>query len=360
MNRATFIKENIPDLQEFFKKVESDPSLLNDLLNEISIRRTRDYIIKNYPETYIGEGENKQKIVFPERVLENINYELDKTYKGMYKEIADIISDKLTMAYYRMLEYRKEEPQTEEEIMQLGRMISIGGIFRTMLLKRLESSVDSFRISIGRQLKFLESLKESLKHGKTFGKMEFNKLLKKIDSLSLDDVEEYLDKFGNLEGIEFSDFKKDKYYFEELCEDLDTDIKLLKQILNKTNTIKPSDDAKLNVLKEKLLELSKDGQIILFAYYADTLNYIYQEIIKNPRFLSLDIQAISSSGVTSKNPSQRGKILENFSSGKINILLSTDVLSEGQNLQSAKYLINYDLHWNPTRMVQRAGRISIG
>lgn len=357
MNRATFIKENIPDLQEFFRKVESDPSLLNDLLNEISIRRTRDYIIKNYPETYIGEGENKQKIVFPERALENINYELDKTYKGMYKEIADIISDKLTMAYYRMLEYRKEEPQTEEEVMQLGRMISIGGIFRTMLLKRLESSVDSFRISIGRQVKFLESLKEALKHGKTFGKMEFNKLLKKVDSLSLDDVEEYLDKFGNLEGIEFSDFNKDKYHFEELCEDIDVDIRLLNQILNKVNTIKPVDDAKLNVLKEKLLELSKDGQIVLFAYYADTLNYIYQAIIEDPRFSNLNIQAISSSGQTSKNPSQRGKILEEFSSGKTNILISTDVLSEGQNLQSAKYLINYDLHWNPTRMVQRAGRI---
>ena len=357
MDRTAFIKENISDLQEFFRKVESDPSLLNDLLNEISIRRTRDYIIKNYPETYIGEGENRQKIVFPERVLENIDYELDKTYKGMYKEIADTISNKLTMAYYRLLEYRKEEPQTEEEIMQLGRMISIGGIFRTMLLKRLESSVDSFRISIGRQVKFLKTFKEALKHGKTFGKTDFNKLLKKVDSLSLDDVEDYLDKFNNLEGIEFSNFNKDKYYFEELCEDLDTDIKLLKHILDKVKTIKPAEDAKLNVLKEKLLELSKDGQIILFAYYADTLNYIYQNIKDDPTFSSLNIEAISSSGLTSKNPSQRRKILEKFSSGEINILLSTDVLSEGQNLQSAKYLINYDLHWNPTRMVQRAGRI---
>lgn len=357
MNRATFIKENIQDLQEFFKQVDSDPSLLNDLLNEISIRRTRDYITQNYPETYIGSGENKQKIVFPKRVLENINYELDKTYKGMYKEISNIISDKLTMAYYKMLEYRKEELQTEDEVMQLGRMISIGGIFRTMLLKRLESSVESFRISIERQIKFLESLKKALKNGKTFGKMEFNKLLKKVDSLSVDDVEEYLEKFESLEGIEFSEFNKDKYHFEELCDDLDTDINLLRAILDKVNTIKPVDDAKLNVLKDRLLDLVKDGQIILFAYYADTLNYIYKEISKDPRFSILNIQAISSSGLTSKNPSQREKIVKEFSAGEIDILLSTDVLSEGQNLQSAKYLINYDLHWNPTRMVQRAGRI---
>jgi len=64
-----------------------------------------------------------------------------------------------------------------------------------------------------------------------------------------------------------------------------------------------------------------------------------------------------SSGLTSLSPQNREKLVENFTNNEIDILLSTDVLSEGQNLQSAKYLINYDLHWNPTRMVQRSGRI---
>ena len=75
------------------------------------------------------------------------------------------------------------------------------------------------------------------------------------------------------------------------------------------------------------------------------------------RFSKLKIEAISGSGSTSKNPQQREKIIEGFFAKKIDIILSTDVLSEGQNLQTAKYLINYDLHWNPTRMIQRAGRI---
>src|SRR3989344_2430145 len=152
MDRKSFVKENIPDLFKFFKQAKDNPSLLNDLLNEISIRRTRDYIISNYPEAFIyvdlPNGERKeQKIIFPKRVLENVNYELDKAYKGMYREISGTIID-LKMAYYKILEYRREGLKSEEERLLLGRMIAIGGIFKTILLKRLESSVESFRLSI--------------------------------------------------------------------------------------------------------------------------------------------------------------------------------------------------------------------
>jgi superfamily II DNA or RNA helicase len=352
MDRSAFIKENIPDLFKFFKQAKDNPSLLNDLLNEISIRRTRDYIIENYPDAYIlielPNGEVKeQKIIFPERVLENINYQLDKAYKGMYKEISDTITEKLTMAYYKILEYRKQGLKTEEERLALGRMIAIGGIFRTILLKRLESSVDSFRKSVSNHIKFLEKLKTYLKSGKLLTKQTFFKYLMSADEeLEEEELKDELEKF-----------EIKNYNADELFEDIDKDIKLLGKILEKVNTIEPEDDAKLKVLKERLLDLSKDGQIVLFTYYADTLNYIYNEIIKDKRFSKLKIEAISSSGATSKNSQQREKIIENFFKKEIDILMSTDVLSEGQNLQTAKYVINYDLHWNPTRMIQRAGRI---
>ncbi|MFH1337728.1 MAG: helicase-related protein [Nanoarchaeota archaeon] len=352
MDRSAFVKENIPDLFKFFKQAKENPSLLNDLLNEISIRRTRDYIIENYPDAFIvvelPNGETKeQKIIFPERALENINYQLDKSYKGMYKEISDTITEKLTMAYYKILEYRTEGLKTEEERLALGRMIAIGGIFRTILLKRLESSVDAFRKSISKHMNFLEKLKIYLKSGRLLTKETFFKYIMSVDEeLEEEDLKDVL-----------SEFKIKDYNADDLFKDIDKDIHLLKNILEKVNKIKPEDDAKLKVLKDRLLELSKDGQIILFTYYADTLNYIYNEIIKDRRFSKLKIEAISSSGLTSKNPQQREKIVEDLFSKKINILLSTDVLSEGQNLQSAKYLINYDLHWNPTRMIQRAGRI---
>ena len=352
MDRSAFIKENIPDLFKFFKEAKDNPSLLNDLLNEISIRRTRDYILENYPDAYIivdlpnGETE-KRKITFPKRVLENVNYKLDNAYKGMYKEISDTLTVKLKMAYYRILEYRKEGVKTEEERLALGRMIAIGGIFRTILLKRLESSVDSFRKSISNHIKFLEKLKQYLKDGKLLTKESYIKyMLRSYDELEDGDIREILD-----------DFKLAEYRCEDLFHDIDIDIDLLNNILEKVKKIKPADDSKLNVLKEKLLELSKDGQIILFTYYADTLNYIYEEIANDKRFSKLRIEAISSSGTTSKSPGQREEIIKKFFEKNIDIILSTDVLSEGQNLQTAKYLINYDLHWNPTRMIQRAGRI---
>ena len=85
------------------------------------------------------------------------------------------------------------------------------------------------------------------------------------------------------------------------------DIDLFRTIFDKVNTIKPEDDSKLEVLKNKLLELSKQGQIILFAYYADTLNYIYGEIIKDPRFTELRIEAISGSGKTSCSGVQKAE-----------------------------------------------------
>jgi hypothetical protein len=79
--------------------------------------------------------------------------------------------------------------------------------------------------------------------------------------------------------------------------------------------------------------------------------------MKDGRFSKLKIEAISSSGMTSKSPQERETIIKRFFEKGVDIILSTDVLSEGQNLQTAKFLINYDLHWNPTRMIQRAGRI---
>ena len=359
MDNRAFIKENIPDLLPFFKRAKDSPSCLGDLLNEISIRRTRDYIIKNYPDAYyIDERDGKEKtIIFPDRVLENIDYKLDSTYKGMYKEISDTITKKLTMAYYNILKYRKEGLKTEDEKLALGRMIAIGGIFSTILLKRLESSVESFRISVQKHINFLVHLKKSLKSGKVIGKEIFSKLIEKFDMIGDDDIEEFLEDIENMEGIKLEPFNDKLYRMDDLFSDITLDVSLLKVILNKVEKIKPEDDVKLKVLKEKLLELSKDGQIVLFTYYADTLNYLYRQIVADKRFSKYRIEAISSSGSTSKNPMQREEILRKFFAKEVSILMSTDVLSEGQNLQTARYLINYDLHWNPTRMIQRAGRI---
>ncbi len=340
-DQKAFLKEGISGLFQYFKDIdkEGDTTLLNDLMNEISIRRTRDYIKKNYPDAEI----NGKKISFPERVLENVDYQLDKAYQGLYREISRTIGEKMTMAYYRILEYKKTERLSQAEEMALGRMMALEGIFRTILLKRLESSVEAFRKSISNHVTFLERLKGSLRSGKLLIKKIFYKYVSNMDEES---EEEF---FEELEDITIEDYR-----MEELLGDIEKDIALCNEMREKVEGINAEADAKLKVLKERLLDLNKKGQTIIFTYYADTLDYLYQNISEDPMFSEIRIEKISGR-ITSTI--RRAEIVNDFMAGKIGILMSTDVLSEGMNLQKARYLINYDLHWNPTRMIQRAGRI---
>jgi len=341
MDQKAFLKEGISDLLRFFRDIDrqADPSLLNDLMNEISIRRTRDYIKLNYPEAQI----KGKKIIFPKRILKNIDYHLNKTYQGLYSDISRTISEKLSMAYYRILEYKKTERLSKVEEMSLGRMIALEGIFRTILLKRLESSVEAFRKSVAKHIRFLEKLKEYFIKGKLVTKQTFYKYVSNMDEES---EEEFMEA---LENINIEDYRKD-----DLIADIDKDIALFNEIVKKVRQIHAQDDAKLEELKNRLLEFGKNGQIVLFTYYADTLDYIFEHVSAEPAFAKFKVEKISGRITSSR---KRTEIVNSFMNGKIDILMSTDVLSEGMNLQRAKYLINYDLHWNPTRMIQRAGRI---
>jgi superfamily II DNA or RNA helicase len=340
-NQRAFVKEGISDLFKFFKDVdrEGDPTLLNDLMNEMSIRRTRDYIKQNYPDAEI----NGSKIIFPERILENIDYQLDKAYQGLYGDISKTISERLTMAYYRILEYKKTEKLTPAEEMALGRMIALDGIFRTILLKRLESSVSAFRASVSNHIRFLERLKECILAGKLLTKQSYYKYIANMDE---ETTEDFLEE---LEDINIDDFRKD-----DLIADIDKDIATFDEMQEKVGRIDADSDAKLKELKKRLIDLGAREQIVVFTYYADTLDYIYENIISDTQFSGIKIEKISGRISLAK---RRSEIVERFMTGQIDILMSTDVLSEGMNLQKAAYLINYDLHWNPTRMIQRAGRI---
>src|SRR2546425_2836661 len=260
MDRQAFVKENISDLFQFFKEVDKkdNPALLNDLLNEISIRRTRDYIKRNYPDATI----NGKKIIFPQRRLENISYKLGSTYKGMYKAIAHALTEELAMPYYRLLEYRKTGKLGDEEQLALGRMIALEGILRTIMLKRLESSVDAFRRSVSKHIKFLDELKTHLNQGKLLTKEAFNSYILNVD----DELDEYMQSLGEFNAKDFD--------VERLFADIDKDIAILNRILDKVKTIRAQDDAKLLEFKSRLQILSAKGQIIVFTYYADTLNYV--------------------------------------------------------------------------------------
>ena len=162
-----------------------------------------------------------------------------------------------------------------------------------------------------------------------------------------------------------------QYDLRHLHEALQHDVDSLTHIWNLIKNVESKGDAKLQVLKKLLSEELKGKKVIVFTYYKDTARYLFDELTGdhgqdfrlkagNPEIRRMDSGA---------SPSDRNGIIQCFaprsnnklqlagSEKEIDILISTDVLSEGQNLQDCGLLVNYDLHWNPTRMVQRAGRI---
>lgn len=361
-NKRAFFKEGIFDLENQFKKADKgDISQLADILQIISIRRTRQYIKENYPDAkFKDENGNWVKIKFPQRELNEINYSLDKTYQGLYSQIAKKIEEELTLAYYRLEEYRISGKKDE---MELGRMKALGGILQTILFKRLESSVEAFRKSIQNQIDFLSSFKEVFKDGKVLRKKFYNKYLAYLEEgtempgsaqipVAQAENSVYLieELKKNLEKINLADFNTEKFY-----KDLDKDIAIFEEIKRLVSPIDKSQDAKLKELKRKLIEFKGKGKILLFSFYADTVEYLYDALNEDKDFCARFNGKIDM--ITGRSTQKRKEVINDFLNSDTDVLLSTDILSEGQNLQKARIVINYDLHWNPVRMIQRAGRI---
>lgn len=348
-NKRIFLKEGIFDLEDEFKRADrGDISQLADILQIISIRRTRQYIESNYPEAkYKDESANWVKIKFPERKLYETNYSLADTYQGLYYRIAEKIEKELSLAYYKLEEYRMIGKKDE---MELGRMKALGRILQTLLLKRLESSVEAFRKSIQTQIDFLNIFRGFFKEGKILRKKFYYKYINYLQEDS-ENREELAAEIGkNLESINLNDYDMDKFN-----KDLAKDIRIFEEIKKFVQSIDKNKDAKLKELKGKLIELKKE-KILLFSFYADTVDYLYQALTEDENFcynFGKKIEKITGSFSTSK----RRETINNFLNLDTDLLLSTDILSEGQNLQKARIAINYDLHWNPVRMIQRAGRI---
>lgn len=348
-NKRMFIKQGIFDLQkEFSKAAKGNTNHINDVLQSISIRRTRQYIKENYHDAkFKTESGEYKKIEFPERKLKEIHYSLDKVYDGLYAEISRKIDADLTLAYYKLSDYKVSE---KKDLVEVQRGLALAGIFQTVLLKRLESSVEAFRKSVKSHEEFLTEFKKVVQKGKILRKKFFYKYINSLDE-SIEEVDG-LGEFGkNLEDIDLKDYDKEK-----LFADIDKDIAVFGSIYEDIKNIDESQDAKLIKLKEHLLNNLKSEKAVVFSYYSDTVKYVAQALDKDEDFKKRFGKKVAF--VTGGNSSNdRQVIIEDFLNGKTNVIISTDILSEGQNLQKAKTVTNYDLHWNPVRMIQRAGRI---
>jgi superfamily II DNA or RNA helicase len=379
-DRTYFAAAGIGDLHKYFiaarrasRQQESGIALFN-LLEEIVIRRTRPFIKAAYPNATI----KGKQISWPERRLKTIRYDLEATYSGIYQKIVSRI-ESLRLTPYRLETYKKQgitRDQFEE-----GREEALVGIFKSRYLKRFESSVDAFRISVRRALEFLETFESYLLDGKVLDSASFQKAMRFLAREDEEDDATPGSRSDELDAhSEARQFIKTLptldaalYDLKRLHNDLRKDVKALQEIWQAIEPIKVAQDAKLNRLKELLAGELKGQKVLLFTYYKDTARYLYRELCSsepaaiqwreqagNPHIRRMDSGADArerANLVAQFAPVANGQPELAGTEKEVDILISTDVLSEGQNLQDCGVLINYDLHWNPTRMVQRAGRI---
>jgi superfamily II DNA or RNA helicase len=377
--RDYFSAAGIGDLRKYFLRARrtaldgSGTIPIFNLLEEIVIRRSRNFVKTAYPEATI----HGKRISWPERELNTLTYDLEESYKGIYRDIITKI-ETLRLAPYSLERYKKKGVKTD--YMEIGREEALVAIFKTRFLKRFESSIHAFRISIRRSLEFLKTFEDYLLDGKLLDSSSFRELQRLTEQEGEEDdatptslSEEFdasTEATRTIESLEELDISE--YNLKEVNKAIRNDIESLEYAWEKIKDITHNEDRKLQSLKDALRKNLKDQKLLIFSYYKDTEKYLFEyftntdegkrfiEEIGGPTISRLD------SEFSPKNRRYRIRRFSPISNGKpeivgtdeeIDIMLSTDVLSEGQNLQDCGLLLNYDLHWNPMRMVQREGRI---
>ncbi len=354
------------------------------LLDSVTIARSRKHIEKYYDMNKIGKFPTRLKPISVSTELTNIPNFI--SIKEIYNKLV-----RLNMSVYSPFDYilpnciEKYEDIYDTKIRegagrlrQADREKSLQKLMRINLLKRLESSVDSFRITIGKILDLINSTIDSINEFEKNGKDE------QFENIGLENYDEDED-IDDLFSDNFNIGGKVRINLKDMNtlgwkEDLENDKKVLDFLLNEFNKIKPENDLKLiellNVIEHKIRNSinGNNKKVIVFSAFADTANYIYDNInnvLKNKFGLetalingagtnkcTLDINKDFNSLLINFSPiSKNRNMLLGESEKEIDILVATDCISEGQNLQDCDYLINYDIHWNPVRIIQRFGRI---
>ena len=351
-----------------------------EILDSLTIARSRKHITTYYDTSAIGKFPKRNK---PESIESPLTETGDITYVeiaekllllnlSVYTPLNYILPSK--MDAYRKL-YEKEVRAGSGKLSQIDRDNSLRILMRINLLKRLESSIDSFRITLEGIISQIESALKTILEG---AKGEYDGIHVKLNDEEFDWESDWGDEenlIGKKIKVHIADIDTTKWQ-----EDLDHDLAILNGLWGNIVDIRGKNDYKLqqliSLLDKKLTSPFNpgNGKAIVFTAFADTANYLYDNI---QRYLKgrYDVYTALITGSrktsNSKNiPSELNPLLTCFSpmskdkdqlypnlTDSIGLLIATDCISEGQNLQDCDYLINYDIHWNPVRIIQRFGRI---
>ncbi|MDR4516158.1 MAG: SNF2-related protein [Nitrosomonas sp.] len=347
------------------------------LLDLITIARSRKHIEKYYNIAEIG--------VFPDR-LKPLNIKADIDRDGQFPPLKEINRTirRLHLSAYAPLKYVRMEKREEYSrkydmkvkdgasvFKQVDREQSLIHLMRVNLLKRMESSINSFAMTLEKLLN------------------EINFLIQKIDNHEGDDIEELNIENVEIEAEEFEAFligRKVKVLIQDIDavrwkQDLQEDQNRLTTLLHEARMIEAERDAKLHRLKEIIAHKCQNPvnlgnkKVIVFTAFADTALYLYEHLAEWARAThSIHAALVTGTGTNKTTLKDLNKdlnsILTTFSpvakerhkidekaTHEIDLLIATDCISEGQNLQDCDFLINYDIHWNPVRIIQRFGRV---
>ena len=349
-----------------------------EILDSLTIARSRKHITTYYDTADIGEFPKRNQplsIQSPLTDSEEVTYEhiaeqLTLLNLSVYSPLAYILPSK--EKFYADL-YDKDVGQSK--LRQKDREASLRILMRINLLKRIESSVDSFRLTLENIITQIEACIKSIDSGA-------NKDLEGIQARVDDENFDWESNWGDEEHVIG---KKVKVHVADVDtrrwkEDLSEDLEILNTLWNSVVDIRGKRDMKLqniiSLLGGKIEQPLNEGnkKAIIFTAFADTANYLYESLadhlkdtygintaiitgsrkVTNNKKIPADLNTI----LTCFSPRSKGKdqIYPNLNE-EVDLLIATDCISEGQNLQDCDYLINYDIHWNPVRIIQRFGRI---
>ncbi|WP_423746641.1 helicase-related protein [Haladaptatus sp. SPP-AMP-3] len=382
-----------PNLYEFTKMAENDETDLSNLLSHVMVRRTRQDIIDQYGDEdedgrlYLQMGGERRYL--PDRHLQTVDYNLHETYStadgvndSLYDAIVETLED-LTFARYSLgqEEYLKTGYANQDPYQNLSSMgKSIRGLMKSNLLKRLESSVHAFYTSLTRMLQSYRMFRNLLDEGTVAVGSDVSELINSGEQI--DYILEEIDEM--VEDGEYAAYQTEAFHLNDLKRDLETDIRLLSDL---QTTLEPfhqdiQDDYAMDDKVEQLRQLcgnlrvgshgllqrgDRSEKLIVFTQFTDTVKYLEAafEQFQDRGLLSDDVWFASATSDTSNVEG----IIQHFApeandardkidpSEEIDVLFATDVAGEGVNLQDANLVINYDLHWNPLRLIQRIGRV---
>src|ERR1700694_1769066 len=349
-----FASAGIPSIRSLFlsaganqKDPENlDPDVLFPLADLVSVRRDRLFIERYYPNAVFPDG---TPVRFPTPAPETRRYDLDAAHKGLFDEITNAISG-LTMARYRPSAYIIG---AEEEVSEA----TLAGLLQSGVLKRFESCWWACLKTVERMI----AAHDAFLAAWNIGRVPSREVLKAAAHAEMDDagmagwVEQQLE--SDPEAFPIDRFKA------EYSKHVEADRELLVKIRTRLSTLGADSDPKLTLLRS-ILEQSPSQKIAVFATFAESIEYLDEHLAKKVAGRSR-VTVIG----TQSDPDSRLAALGRFCpktvvredyvppDGEVDMLLSTDVLSEGQNLQQAAHVISYDMPWNPQRVVQRYGRV---